>query len=49
VPASGAADEFVYEVELPLRAVEHEVAIGLRDEIGGEASYLTRTVHLPSV
>lgn len=46
VRADGVGEQdFTYVVELPLRAgLEHDVVVGLRDEIGGEESFLRRTV-----
>jgi VWFA-related protein len=38
--AEGGADDFVYEVEMPLRTGRTEVAVAVRDELAGTTSYV---------
>ena len=38
--------EYVYEVEIPVRGKANLVAVAIRDELGGEASYVSETVEL---
>lgn len=45
VPTGETERDFTYVVELPMRTgLDHDVAVGVRDELGGEASFLRRTV-----
>lgn len=41
-PEDGAPDDFVYEVEMPLRSGRTEVAVAVRDELAGTTSYVRR-------
>lgn len=38
--------EYVYEVEIPVRGKDQVVAIAVRDELGGSASYVSKSVEL---
>ena len=38
--------EYVYEVEIPVRGKDQVVAIAVRDELGGSASYVSKSVQL---
>ncbi len=44
--AAATPREYVYEVEITVRGRKHELAVAVRDEVGGEASFLSRTVDL---
>lgn len=44
VSEEGAADEFVYEVEMTMRHGRHQVAVAVRDDLAGTTSYLRDTV-----
>lgn len=48
VPLEGMVRDFVYEVEIPLAPGGHRVAVALRDELGGETSYVHQRVEVPS-
>jgi hypothetical protein len=43
IPDEAPEDAFVYEVEMPVTLARHEVAVAVRDDFGGETSYLRRT------
>lgn len=44
VSLEGMVRDFVYEAELTLDAGRHDLAVGLRDEIGGTTAYLRREI-----
>ena len=46
VPAGGAEEDFVYEVDMPLAPGRNQVALALRDEIGGTTSFLRQSVEV---
>ena len=43
-PAAGPNRDFVWEVAIDLAAGRHDVAVAVRDEVGGEVAYVTQSV-----
>jgi hypothetical protein len=44
--AQGGQGEHLVEVDLDLSTADHVVALGLRDELGGETSFVRHEIHL---
>jgi hypothetical protein len=45
-PASGPPREFTYEIEMMMRKGQSDLGVAVRDEIGGETSYVSERFQL---